>query len=285
MHWTPQGKKRGYTDHSQRHHHTDDAAVSGFANRKGKDSPECRVPFEIKTLDGRYLAELIELQEVILEGLPRSDMLQPFSESFMKEHLGNKGFIVGLISEGAVIAFRNVYFPDKDDPEWNLGRDLCLPENDLDKTANFQMVCVHPDFLGNSLALIMNRYAISILKKLGSHEHLCATVSPYNYWNINILLDSGFVIKKIKNKYGGKLRYIVHQNLKYPETYPAAPEKELPLTVFNAQEELFGAGWSGISLKGSPLRENESGGIKCNEFDVTLKNLKIGFAKSGDNIK
>jgi hypothetical protein len=251
--------------------------VAGVAVRRGKDSALCKVPYEIRILDASYLSEIIKLQQVIIEGLPRGDMLQSFSDSFMKEHIGGKGFILGVVSGGSIIAFRNVYFPDMDDPEWNLGIDLGLPENSLCKTANFQMVCVHPDFLGNSLALVMNRHAISILRRMEPYEHLCATVSPYNFWNIKILLDSGFVIKKLKTKYGGKLRYIVHQNLKNPGMFPSDPELMVSLTDFMKQEKLFDAGWSGIMLTGSQVRGSGFAEIPKTAFESTLRNLEIGF--------
>ena len=255
----------------------EDVTGAGVAVRKGKDSALCKVPYEIKILNVSYLSEIIELQQVIIEGLPRGDMLQSFSDSFMKEHIGEKGFIIGVVSGGSLIAFRNVYFPDMDDPEWNLGIDLGLPENSLCKVANFQMVCVHPDFLGNSLALVMNRHAISILRRMEPYEHLCATVSPYNFWNIGILLDSGFVIKKLKNKYGGKLRYIVHQNLKNPGMFPSDPELMVSLTDFTRQEELFNTGWHAVQLRGKPV--NDYACLHNIAFEDTVKNLKIGFVR------
>mgnify|MGYP001332513276 CR=1 FL=1 len=254
-----------------------EVAGTGAAVRKGKDPVSSRVSYEIIILDAGYLPEIIALQQVIIEGLPRGDMLQPFSESFMKEHIGEKGFILGVVSGGSLIAFRNVYFPDMDDPEWNLGIDLGLPENSLCKTANFQMVCVHPDFLGNSLALVMNRHAISVLREMEPYEHLCATVSPYNFWNIKILLDSGFVIKKLQTKYGGKLRYIVHQNLKNPGMFPSAPELMVSLTDFTRQKELFNTGWSGTMLAGSQVWENGSAERPNTAFESSLRNLEIGF--------
>jgi len=254
-----------------------DITGTGVAVRKGKDAVLCEVPYEIRILDAGYLSEIIELQQVIIKGLPRGEMLQPFSESFMKEHIRRKGFILGVVSGGSLIAFRNIYFPDIDDPEWNLGIDLGLPENSLCKVANFQMVCVHPDFLGNSLALVMNRHAISILKKMEPYEHLCATVSPYNFWNIRILLDTGFAVRKLKKKYGGKLRYIVHMNLKNPDRFSSDPELLVSLTDFKKQEELFEEGWCAVQLSGKPVNDYDM----CLNiaFEDTLKNLEIGFVR------
>lgn len=261
------------------HLQTEDDSCSGVFVQKGKDSALSKVPYEIRILDVSYLSEIIELQQMIIEGLPRKDMLQPFSDDFIKEHIEKKGFIIGVVSGGNLIAFRNVYFPDINDTEWNLGIDLGLSDNLLCKVANFQMVCVHPAFLGNSLALVMNRHAIRILRSMGTYEHLCATVSPYNFWNIRILLESGFVIKKLKSKYSGKLRYVVHQNLKNPGLFPSDPELTVPLTDFIKQEELFGGGWFGIRLIGSHVHENTFAEMRNNAFENTLDNLKIGFIR------
>jgi hypothetical protein len=254
-----------------------DVTGKGGTVLKSKDSALCKVPYEIRILDETYLSEIIKLQQVIIERLPRGDMLQSISESFMKEHIGKKGFILGVVSGGSLIAFRNVYFPDMDDPKLNLGIDLGLPENSLCKVAHFQMVCVHPEFLGNSLALVMNRHAISILKKMEPYEHLCATVSPYNFWNIRILLDTGFAVMKLKKKYGGKLRYIVHMNLKNPDRFSSTPELQISLTDFKRQKELFEKGWYAVQLSGKPVNDYDA----CPNiaFEDTLKNLEIGFVK------
>ena len=42
------------------------------------------------------------------------------------------------------------------------------------------------------------------------------TVSPKNYPAVSNLLKGGLVIKGLKEKYGGKLRYILYQNLAMP---------------------------------------------------------------------
>jgi hypothetical protein len=123
----------------------------------------------------------------------------------------------------------------------------------------------------------MNRHAISILRGLEPYEHLCATVSPYNFWNIRILLDTGFAVRKLKKKYGGKLRYIVHMNLKNPDRFSSDPELQVSLTDFNRQKELFDKGWCAVQLSGKPVNEYDA----CLNiaFEDTLKNLKIGFVR------
>lgn len=176
---------------------------SGVIFQKNNDLNLAEVQYEIRILDTSYLPQIMELQQLIIENLLRQDTLQPFSADFMEEHLGRKGFVLGVLSGNDLLAFRNVYFPDVNDTEWNLGIDLSFPSRILNKVANLQMVCVHPSYRGNSIATTMNKHAIRIIKDLGIHDHVCATVSPYNFWNIKILLDSGFIIKSSRKNTEG----------------------------------------------------------------------------------
>jgi len=229
---------------------------SGVIYKKNKNSNLDEVQYEIRILDQSFLPQIMELQQLIIENLLRKDTLQPFPADFMEEHLGRKGFVLGVLSGSDLLAFRNVYFPDINDMEWNLGIDLGFPSRILNKVANLQMVCVHPSCRGNSIAVTMNRHAIRIIKELGIHDHVCATVSPYNFWNIKILLDCGFIIKKLTKKYGGKLRYVVHQDLNCPMSFDSGCSQSVVLTNFIKQHEMLSNGWYGTDLKVS--REDAS---------------------------
>jgi ribosomal protein S18 acetylase RimI-like enzyme len=206
------------------------------------------IPCEIRILNKSHLPQMMELQKMIIENLLRKETLHPFPADFMEEHLGAKGFVLGVLSGNEILAFRNVYFPDKDDAEWNLGIDLGLPAEDLNRVANLQMVCVHPSFRGNSIASIMNMHAISIIREMGIHNHVCATVSPYNFWNIKILLGSGFAVKRLTKKYNGKLRYIVHQNLGSQAGIESGCSQSVSLSDFIRQKKLLKSGWIGTDL-------------------------------------
>jgi len=235
---------------------------SGVIFQKNRNSGLTEIQYEIRILDTTHLPQIMELQQLIIENLLRKDTLQPFPVGFMEEHLGRKGFVLGVLSGKELLAFRNVYFPDVNDTEWNLGIDLEFPSRILNKVANLQMVCVHPSCRGNSIAATMNKHAIRIIKDLGIHYHVCATVSPYNFWNIKILLDSGFIIKKLTKKYGGKLRYIVHRDLHRPMNFESGCFQPVVLTDFVKQHEMLSNGWYGTALNVSredaslPLYEN-----------------------------
>jgi len=163
----------------------------------------------------------------------------------------NKGRIIGVFADQGLIAFRALYFPDIDDHEWNLGYDIGLQGSELAKVANLQMVCVNPLYRGNQLGLKMNRHAIRFLKEETDYIHLCATVHPENHYNVRILLRSGFVIKELKEKYGGKLRYIVYQNLRKKINISKNNEILLEVMDIGRQQMMLRSGFHGIALRES----------------------------------
>ena len=221
-----------------------------FEKIKLKNNTEKEVTGIIRTIkDEKYLPDLMHLQNIIFDHLDREDSLQSFPEDFMQQHIKEKGFILGVFCNEKLIAFRNTYFPDIDDSEWNLGLDLGFSDKELARVVNFQLVCVHPDFRGNSLANTLNNLAIKTLKSNYPHYHLCATVSPYNVWNIRVLLDSGFIIKKLKTKYNGKLRYIVYQDLRRDYHPKKTPDIPVELLDFTKQKELFKQNILGMDIK------------------------------------
>ena len=224
--------------------------------------------YKITYLDEKHLPLVMQLQEVIVQNLTRPDLLQAFSSDFMKRHMGTQGIVLGVFVEDHLAAFRNIYFPDPWDAEWNLGRDLGLPDEELASVANLQMVCVHPRFRGNSLALKMNRVSLGLLRERGAQHHICATVSPFNIWNIPVLLASGFRIAKLKNKYGGKVRYIVHQNLRAPFYFKDHGGVKVPLEDLDAQKKWLESGFYGVGLN---KRINTDQIASAADFDLVLK--------------
>jgi ribosomal protein S18 acetylase RimI-like enzyme len=245
---------------------------TGKLKRGPAESRTDGIAFEMRHLANRDLPQIMALQDMILKRLTRTDLLEAFSREFMQSHIGTNGLIIGTFVQHKLIAFRNVYFPDVTDREWNLGYDIGLdaPE-DLRQVANLQMICVHPAFRGNSLGRRMNAHAIAIIRQMRRHTHLCATVSPYNYWNIRILLKSGFTIRTLKEKYNGKLRYVVYQHLTRTADNRESTERiPVRLTDLERQKDLFRRGFIGVGLREidgfRPRRPTDH----ANGFEVTF---------------
>jgi hypothetical protein len=185
---------------------------SGWIRKHGKSASK-EVAYELVFLDESYLTKIMDLQEIIVQNLSDPDLFHADSIHFIGDHISKRGRIIGVISEKALIAYRMVAFPGNDHD--NLGIDLALPKSKRNKVAHLESFSVHPDYRGNHLQLKTLGPTIRIIRDF-SYEHLCATVSPNNYPGLNNLLKGGLVIRGLKEKYGGKLRYILYQNLKKP---------------------------------------------------------------------
>lgn len=231
--------------------------TTGWLRQKMDETQDRLARYKVTRLDEGQLPQVMELQQVICRNLQHRDLLQSFPKAFMRQHLGPRGVVLGVFVGERLIAFRNLYYPKPDDIEWNLGIDLNLAGDQLTKVVNFQMVCVHPDFRGNRLALILNRMALQILRNQGTHPHICATVSPYNIWNIPVLLATGFHIARLKIKYGDKVRYIVHQDLYRRRRFDDDSTVDVCLDDLDTQKRLLDVGYYGVQLK-----QREPNGIK-----------------------
>jgi ribosomal protein S18 acetylase RimI-like enzyme len=185
---------------------------SGQIKKSGTPSGK-EVPYDLTFLDERRLTDIMNLQEIIVQNLSDPELFHADSIHFIRDHICKRGRIIGVISEKRLIAYRILAFPGND-PD-NLGIDLKLPKKELNKVAHLESFAVHPAYRGNSLQLKTLGPAIRIIRDL-NYDHLCATVSTKNYPSLSNPLKGGFVIRELKEKYGGKLRYILYQNLNKP---------------------------------------------------------------------
>ncbi len=236
---------------------------AGWIRQKSNETQDRMVPYRISRLDESQLPQVMALQKIICRHLQRPDLLHAFPQDFMKQHMGHRGVVLGVFVQERLVAFRNLYYPKPNDSEWNLGIDLNLAGDQLSQVVNLQMVCVHPDFRGNHLALILNRIALQILRNRRAHPHVCATVSPSNIWNIPVLLASGFHIARLKMKYDGKIRYIVHQHLYNRRRFDDSSAVKVCLDDLDTQKRLLDAGFYGVQLTQRKLfrRKNFTAGF------------------------
>jgi hypothetical protein len=186
--------------------------ASGRIKKTGTPSGK-EVPCDFIFLDKTRLADIMNLQDLIVQELDDPELFHPGTIQFIEEHIQKRGRIIAAFSGDILIAYRVLSFPGTNHD--NLGIDLGLPKNELQRVAHLEFFVVHPDFRGNALQMKTLPLTIRILHDLG-YEHLCATVSPKNYPGVSNLLKGGFVIKELKEKYKGKLRYILYQNLNTP---------------------------------------------------------------------
>ena len=242
--------------------------ATGWLKQKVNDSGSKMVKYSMTCLNKSHLPQVMALQEIICQNLQCPDLLQPFSDDFMAQHMGRRGIVLGVFVKDRIAAFRNLYYPKPNDRQWNLGIDMGLADAALTQVVNLQMICVHPLYRGNALALKMNQIVMNLLREKGTHPHVCATVSPYNVWNIPVLLKSGFAVGKLKSKYGGKVRYIVYQNLDQPLAFDDHSEIPVSLDDFATQKKLLNIGFYGVDLK---RKQRISADNLAGNFDLMFK--------------
>lgn len=159
------------------------------------------------------------LQDVIVSGLQQPDLFEPYQRSWIQDRIAHRGYIIGAFAGENLAAFCHVYYPDADDTERNYGFDMDFDEAERLHVVNLHMFCVHPEYRGNGLAVTLNHLALSKMQQdTPGHYHVCSSVSPYNIYSLRVLLDAGLFIKALTHKYGGKLRYIVHRDLRHSKS-------------------------------------------------------------------
>ena len=175
--------------------------------------------YDVRLLTRTHLPQLMALQDVIVSGLQRPDLFEPYQLSWIQDRIENSGYVIGAFAGDNLAAFCHVYYPDVDDTERNYGFDIGFDASERLHVVNLHMFCVHPRYRGDGLALSLNRMALSKMQQDASrHYHVCSSVSPYNIYSLRVLLDAGLFIKTLTLKYGGKLRYIVHRDLRDSES-------------------------------------------------------------------
>jgi ribosomal protein S18 acetylase RimI-like enzyme len=207
-----------------------------------------RVDYEMIFAEEKHLADIMKLQEIIVQGLENETLFNPSSTEFMRQHIESKGLTICIYAENELIAYNSIYFPELDEPDYYMGADVNLPIEEIDKVANFNNVLVHPQYRGNKLGLKTNNYVCHLLKSM-NYRHFFATVSPSNIPSIRLFLDSGFIIRGLKYKYSGKLRYVFYQDCEKPPK--SCDERDIALNnmAIEEQQQILKQGYCGVDIR------------------------------------
>lgn len=169
--------------------------------------------YHMKLVGTDYLSEIIELQDAVVKNISNKEIFQPDSKEFFIEELKKGAKIIGVFSEEErerLVAYRFITLPKGD--SMNLGMDLGLSPKELKRVGHLETTLVHPNYRGNGLQRKTLFVALDLFKYLG-HNHICSTISPKNFHSLNNVMAGGLVIKNLKEKYGGKMRFILHRDL------------------------------------------------------------------------
>ncbi len=160
--------------------------------------------------DSRIFADVIESVWLQLE---RKDWFAADNKDYtfrmLKEGNGI-GYMALDQDNGNVAGIFLVTFPGSS--EENLGRDICLAREELEKVAHMESVAILPEYRGRGLQYRLMQTAEEELKNLGFRYLMC-TVHPENVYSKNNVVKQGYQVVLTKEKYDGYLRDILLKKL------------------------------------------------------------------------
>ncbi len=202
-------------------------------------------PITASVLTIAELPELEALQAQVYAALPDKNTLQPLSTEEFQNILNGNGLMIGIYAEDLLIAFRALLDP-KEDPE-HLGKDCGLDDAQLSRVMYQEISNVSPDYRGHGLQRLMATIIMDAMD-VERFDYVCATVKPYNIPSLKDKFAQQLVVKGLKLKYGGKLRYIFFKDLKNPSpTYTESIWISMGDT--SGQQRLLKDGFVGTTLQ------------------------------------
>lgn len=200
--------------------------------------------FQVRVLTLSDLPELLSIQEAVIQALAEPEHYQSLSIEEFTKLLADQT-LIGATAEGRLIAFRAMLIPPIDDE--HLGRDIGCPEDSLERVLYQEVTNVHPDFRGYGLQTHLGKLLMSQVESDNRFDVVCATVAPFNIPSMKDKFTLGLRIGALKEKYGGKLRYIFYKEL-HRSWQPTSEVVDVPMEERARQVELLQAGWFGTGL-------------------------------------
>ena len=202
--------------------------------KEAPDTSARHVSLSASDLDAVY-----ELHLAATGAVGRPELIKPETRDFFERILAGGGSIVGFVSGEKLVGYGVLQFdlPPAEDARPLLG----LAPND--RLAKLAGAAVLPDAWGGGIHDELIHLRVDEARRAGI-GHLYATSAPGNLRSWPNLVDAGFAVRAIVEKYGGHLRYILHRDL-------AAAEQQNAQGVWCAAEDterqrsLIAAGYAG----------------------------------------
>lgn len=138
----------------------------------------------------------------------RPDLIKPESRDFFLRILNGDGRVIGAYRAAALIGYGVLQFelPPSEDARPYLG---LAPGDRLAKLAGAGVL---PDAWGIGIHDTLIALRVEAAREAGV-AHLYTTAAPGNARSWTNLLDAGFAIRGVIEKYGGHLRYLLYRDL------------------------------------------------------------------------
>jgi len=191
------------------------------------------------------LPDILALHRLSLSQAAKPGLVKPDQPQFFAEHLGLRGRILGVREAGCLIAYAVLGLPNPGGP--NLGEDLGLPASAFSGVAHLAGAAVQPDSRGYGLQRRLTEERIALAQANG-RRHVISTVSPFNYFSWRNLIAHGLLVRRLKTKYGGHLRYVLHRELGAEPALDRGQARDFALNDAAGQSALLERGWAGFAL-------------------------------------
>ncbi len=186
------------------------------------------------------------LHRTVIAAVAAEGLVKPEDPSFFIRMVGADGETTGVFAGPDLVAYGILQWrlPAQDDPRAVFG---LAPDAPLAKLAG---TSVRPDWWGHRLhgALVDRRLARAAAAGFG---HAYATSAPANQRSWRTLIDHGFAIRAIAERYHGLVRFLFHRPLGTASTAKTAPcaETECPADDLATLDRHFAAGARAIGWR------------------------------------
>lgn len=205
--------------------------------------------YEMRFLDKSNIDQMIELQDEVVKNLNDAETFVKDSRDFISDILNDEmGRAIGVFADNRLIAFRTISFPGSS--EANMGRELNIPEEELDRVVHLEATMVHPEYRGNRLQAKMMKHTFRIIDALG-YFYVCTTVSPFNYPSLKNVMDAGLTIRTLSQRggqYENKWRFLLFVDTRYSAAKKFRDHIEVKNGRLARQQELLNQGYIGFAL-------------------------------------
>lgn len=203
----------------------------------------------LRPLNTSDIEQVIYIEECVFQNLKDPKLYYFESHEFFDEQLQNPNSAIGAFYNNQLVGFEIATFPGL--KKNNLGVDIGgLSDEELRYVVQLGPGAIHPDHRKKGLLKLIQEAHLASLKEIG-YKHFLATISPSNYPSLKVTLNHGFIIKQLKVKYTGLLRYILHLDI---DNSPKKPWESVSVSSVDieGQRHKINMGFYGYNVRKSP---------------------------------
>ena len=153
-------------------------------------------PYEIVTLSAHDIPQILKLQDEVFDSLTADEQtyLLRKEKAFFDGHFAHGNIVIGIVSEGRLIAQSVILHPTAAHPKSGM-TDMLLDAKP-DEVTVLQGVIVHPDFRGNKLMTFMVDEWLAVANAEG-RKHALAEVTTGNFFSWSVFMKEGLGIHSL----------------------------------------------------------------------------------------